>query len=81
MFNNPSPTEQIVLKIAEQKGVEPTELPPLYDTIDAEALDALLTADSVGHLTFEYLDYEVTVTMPDHITVSEVEGTRSPNKE
>jgi hypothetical protein len=81
MFDNPSPFEQVVLKIAEQKGVEPTELPPLYDTIDPEALDALLTADAVGHLTFEYLGYEVTVTAPDHITISEVKETQFLDEE
>jgi hypothetical protein len=81
MFDCPSPTEQVVLEIAEQEGIEPTELPPLYDTIDPEALNALLTTDTVSDLTFEYLDYEVTVTAPDHITVSEVEGAQSPDEE
>jgi hypothetical protein len=81
MFDNPSPLEQVVLKIAEQKGVEPTELPPLYDTVDPEPLNELLTADAVDRLTFEYVGYKVTFTSPDHITISEGEVTQSPDNE
>lgn len=36
-----SPTEAIIDAVAEAAGVDPTELPPLYDSIDPDAINDL----------------------------------------
>lgn len=38
------PSEAVITALAEAKDVEPTELDPLYETIDGEALDQLFTS-------------------------------------
>lgn len=39
-----------------------TDLPPLYDTVDADALDALLNGQSSSvTISFQYADTDVTV--------------------
>ncbi|GAA0522478.1 hypothetical protein SAMN04488066_105101 [Halorubrum aquaticum] len=42
------PSTAVVEAVASANGREPLEMPPLYDTLDAEALDGLLTADRDG---------------------------------
>lgn len=59
---------EIVEEVAERERVDPEDLtPPLHDSIDAEALDALFT-DSVSgarrdgiHLSFTYCGYRIEV--------------------
>lgn len=65
------PTSTTVLEaIAEVKGVDIVELsPPLYETVDPEALDKLFQGGH-GEVHFEYLDYEVTVDHDDNVEVS-----------
>ncbi len=66
----PTPTDRrngrighrIVEAVAEIEGTHPTELrPPLYDTIDAEALERLFTGDPSVTVHFVYNGHEVTV--------------------
>lgn len=58
---------QIVEAVAETAGVDPLELPPLYETIDPEAIDALIADSEAGQSTspdvikFAYADHMVTV--------------------
>jgi len=58
---------QIIEAVAETAGVDPLELPPLYETIDPEAIDALIADSETGHSTspslikFAYAGYTVTV--------------------
>lgn len=60
-------SETVVMAVAHAKGRAPTDLPPLHDVIDPDALDALFadTLDgrtrSGGHLTFEYCNCDVAV--------------------
>jgi hypothetical protein len=61
------PSEAVVPAIAETRGCDPTELPPLNDVLDPDALNDLF-ADTAGghyrrdgHLTFEYTDCRVVV--------------------
>lgn len=62
----PSPATALVEAICDATGARPTELPPLYESIDPEALDATLTdlADdsAAGRVEFTYDDYRVTMT-------------------
>lgn len=52
-------TRQIVETVAERSNRETTELPPLYHSVDADALATLLSSDgdppdSSVEITFEY---------------------------
>lgn len=66
----PSPTVGVLDAVATEKGVDSTALPPLADSIDPEALDALLDsmddADRAdAHVQFGYYGHTVQIT-PDH---------------
>lgn len=59
-----TPVYAVVSAVAEADGTDPVELPPLYEAIDSEALNALFTARSettVGKVAFQYAGYNVTV--------------------
>ncbi|WP_254273759.1 HalOD1 output domain-containing protein [Haloarcula marina] len=51
--------------VAEREGVDPCSLPPVYESVEPEALDNLFTDDrsrrSNVAVTFEYLGYDVHV--------------------
>ena len=56
-----SVSEAVLSAVADREGVGPEELgTPLYDVIDPEALDNLFRNGS-GRVTFEYMNYVVTV--------------------
>ena len=65
----------IAVRVAEQKGVSPERLPPLYEAINPDALAALfeptIAGDrrAPGHVTFTYSGYRVTVTSRNEIDV------------
>lgn len=60
---------RILATVAEKEGVDAWDLEtPLYDVIDPDAMEALFR-DGRGTVTFEYLDYVVTV---DHEHAVEV---------
>lgn len=60
------PSEAVVQQVANSKDVDALDLPPLYRTIDPEALDALVESDGSGgtelDIEFVYHGYDVTVT-------------------
>jgi len=58
-----TPVYVVVSAVAEAEGVDPVDLPPLYNVTDPEALNALFTSDSGGVSTveFEYAGYSVVV--------------------
>ena len=54
-------SEAVLAAVAERLGIEAWELRvPLYEAVDPEALDALFLG-TVGHVTFEYHGFGVTV--------------------
>lgn len=57
------PSEAVVEVIAAVTGRNVRDLEALYEVLDPEALNALLTDGRSGEraITFEYLDHEVTV--------------------
>lgn len=64
---------RIVRRVAEVEGVEPDELPPLYESIDPDALATLLESSAeTMTVEFSYLDYRVIVDN-DAVTVHETE--------
>lgn len=59
-----TPVYAVVSAIAEASGIDVTELPPLYEAINPEALSKLFTARSeppVSQVSFEYAGYDVVV--------------------
>lgn len=63
---NGGTSARVIEAVASAKGVEATELPPLSDVIDPDALDRLVagsargTRDGAVEVQFEYADYVVT---------------------
>ena len=60
------PSEAVVERVANCEGVDPTELSLLYDAIDPDALDSLVSSSlqrgSGLEIEFTYHGYRVTVT-------------------
>ena len=48
----------ILEKVAEEENCDELDLPPLYNSIDPEALSTLAPSNTIQ---FEYLGYEITV--------------------
>lgn len=70
----------LVTGIAARRNVSPTELPPLYDSIDPDALDALFAPTRTGRprrgrLEFAYDGHEVVVAVDDDNVEITVDGT------
>lgn len=67
MGNQMSATESVVVAVADAEDTNPVELPPLYNVIDTDALDAMFApepgsgADSTRELCFHYSDSVVTI--------------------
>ncbi|QRV17800.1 hypothetical protein JMJ58_22475 (plasmid) [Haloterrigena salifodinae] len=67
-----TPVYAVVSAVAEAEGVDPVDLPPLYETIDPEALNDLLSSrddSTVATVEFEYAGYAVTVRGEGMVTV------------
>lgn len=65
------PASAVVDAVAEREGVDPTDLPPLYDAIGPDVLEVLHEADADGdqRVTFEYSGYRVTVSSDGSIVL------------
>ncbi|MFC7019634.1 MULTISPECIES: HalOD1 output domain-containing protein [Haloarcula] len=75
---------EVCKKVAEETGVDICELPPLYETIDPDALNALLRHSNVTDthsersVEFSYCDYRVTAHSTGQVGLhSEPESTSS----
>lgn len=53
--------ERVIQKVATTTNSDALELPPLYDAIDPDALDALVEEMSAGKVSFPYAGHEVTI--------------------
>ncbi|WP_076145264.1 HalOD1 output domain-containing protein [Natrinema saccharevitans] len=53
-----SPSLEIVDRVAEMEEQDPLDLPPLYDSVDLDALDRLSKSSKIQ---FEYIGYKITV--------------------
>ncbi|WP_324760581.1 HalOD1 output domain-containing protein [Haloarcula sp. GH36] len=60
-FVGSSTSEAVVQAVAEAAGTDPTELPPLYDQVDPDALEKLFRNPSNGVVAFDYHGYTVVV--------------------
>lgn len=56
------PSVAVLEAVAAEEGCEPTDLDaPLYEHVDPEALDALVSSPIKGRITFTYHGYRLTV--------------------
>ncbi|QFU81995.1 HalOD1 output domain-containing protein [Natronorubrum aibiense] len=72
-----SVADMIISAVADAEGVDTLELPPLWDVIDPDALEAVFApsnggrfGDRIGRLSFEYCSYVVTVEFGHSTTVT-----------
>jgi len=54
------PSAALVSAVSDARDVEPTNLPPLYDAVDADAMDALVGERDVT-MTVEYHGFLATI--------------------
>lgn len=71
-----APSEALVDAVAAATNNSPTDLPPLYRTVDVDALDAVISngASSAAEISFSYAGTEVRLTAAGDIHVR-VDGT------
>lgn len=64
----------IVFEVAEREGTDPTQLPPLYEVVDPDALQAFVESSGDDALAVEFLyqGYEVRVTSDGDVEVDGV---------
>lgn len=55
------PSETIVRALAEVHDGDHTDMKPIYEVVDLEAIDALFRGPNPGSVTFEYGEYTVVV--------------------
>lgn len=71
-------TMSVVNAVADCEGVAPTDLPPIHEQINTDALDNLIAHRDSEHasggtqVTFDYYGYEVTVTDDKHVHVRDI---------
>ena len=70
-MESPPVAHRVVTRVADARGVRPTELTPISDVIDPESLDTLFPAptDSTRTLQFAYEGYRVTIDHEGAVTV------------
>lgn len=56
-----SVSSAITLEVASHTGEDVEDLPPLYEYVDPEALDRLVSRQSACSVRFSYLDFDVRV--------------------
>lgn len=69
-----SPSEKVIHKVAERKGVDELDLEPLHSAVDPDALDELFSSSSAsiqneGSVAFPYAGYEVVVHANGHVEI------------
>lgn len=67
-----TPSEAVTMGIAERTSKSMAELPPLYETIDPDALDAVVKKNKSCRVEFEYAGYKVTVDGPQRVSMTEL---------
>jgi hypothetical protein len=79
-------SERVVAAVGGERGTDPTDLSPLYDTVDPEALDALFTTahdestaagDPARQFTFTYEGFVVDVTADGAVELSPADSGQS----
>ncbi|MCU4743198.1 hypothetical protein OB955_05595 [Halobacteria archaeon AArc-m2/3/4] len=68
-------SDRIVAEVASRDGVDPIELPPLFDAVDPDALDVLFAPKAngetrQGRVWFPYAGYDVTIEYDGELAVT-----------
>ena len=77
-------SQTVVLAVAEATGDDPLELPPLYDTIDPDALNKLFDSSTggavgrSGRVEFAYAGCDVSVRADERVAVTPVAEQPAP---
>lgn len=67
------PSERVIEAVAAYSNTKPLELPPLYNTIDPDALNSLFQSKwTTGRIEFLYYDHKVTITNGGEIDLTAV---------
>jgi len=65
-------SNEVVMAVSESLGVAPTDLDPLAETVDCDALEALhRSMDPTGSISFQYEGFDVVVGGAGMVTVQE----------
>lgn len=64
-----SPSLHVIQAIADATDADPATMPPLYDAVDPDALDAVLDADATVEVVFEYDGRAIEVTGDGEVVV------------
>ncbi|WP_199243383.1 HalOD1 output domain-containing protein [Halopenitus persicus] len=77
--NNSTASQAVVEKVAQQEDVDSTELEtPLYDVVDADALDKLVSSMSTdGIVSFHYSGYQLIVAGDGSVELAEEDAPTS----
>jgi hypothetical protein len=70
--------EEIGSAVAGDSRHEPRDFPPLYESVDPEALGSVIDTLDSGEVSFEYADHVVTVRSDGDVRASPVGPTRAP---
>lgn len=62
----------LVNRVADIRGEDVTDLPPIQETIDGDVLNGLLDSNFPGRCTFEYAGCEVVISGDGSIRVREL---------
>lgn len=73
-IDGPSFSGSVIEEVAKEKGVDAVEIPPLYDTIDPNALDSLFQNTDSGSVHFIYCGYDVSVFSDGRVIADEGEA-------
>lgn len=71
--NSTAPSLAAATALAVVEGLDPTEIEPLYPTVDSDALDGMLGRDAVDrpvHVTWTHDGYTVTVGSQGAVTIT-----------
>lgn len=68
-----NPSNAVANTIADREGVALEDLPPLYEAIDTDGLNAVLETAPDATVTFPYRGYEVMVTGRGEVEITQYE--------
>lgn len=64
-------SERVIQRVVSETDTDPVELPPLFNTVDPDALNAIIETLSEGEISFDYVGYTVTVDADGNVRIRE----------
>lgn len=77
---NEKPSLRVPRKVAAMKNIPVRDLPALADSIDPDALDAIVGSTPASTVTFPYAGQLITVTAAGQISVQQIEADESKDR-